>query len=192
MPESRRLNLIVSCAENRVIGRGGRLPWRIPEDWRFFERQTAGQVVVLGRICFDAWSGADRDGRTPVVVAAAEPASRPAAFRAPTLPAALALADALPGDIYLCGGQRIYEEALALPRPLRLFLTLVHARVDGDRFFPEWRGLPWRETSRREGADGHFCYSFLTLELPAGGPRAPSPPPRTSPPTGAGPPAPPG
>ncbi len=191
MPESRRLNLIVSCAENRVIGRNGRLPWRIAEDWLFFQRQTAGRVVVLGRICFDTWPGADRDGRTPVVVSGLPPASRPVARRAPSLPEAVALAEALPGEAYVCGGQRIYEEALALPRPLRLYLTLVHAEVPGDRFFPDWRRLPWREIGRREGADAAFRYTFLTLELDPGAPRAPSPPPRTSPPKGEAPPAPP-
>ncbi|MDB6126679.1 MAG: dihydrofolate reductase region, partial [Verrucomicrobia bacterium] len=44
------LHLQVACSENRVIGREGRLPWRIPEDYQFFQDQTAGQIVVLGRI----------------------------------------------------------------------------------------------------------------------------------------------
>ena len=83
---------------------------------------------------------------------------------APSLPAALAAAEALPGDIYVCGGQRIYEEAIALPRPRRLYVTLVHAEVAGDRFFPEWRDGSWRETARRDGADATWRYSFLTLE----------------------------
>jgi dihydrofolate reductase len=161
----RPLNLIVSCAENRVIGRGGRLPWRIPEDWDFFQRQTRGQIVLLGRICFDTWPGAQRDGRRAVVVTGHPlPPEARAAAAAETFPAALAAAEALPGEIYICGGQRVYEEALALPRPLRLYLTLVHAEVPGDRFFPEWRQLAWRELARRESADANFRYTFLTLE----------------------------
>jgi dihydrofolate reductase len=40
----------------------------------------------------------------------------------------------------------------------------VHALVEGDRFFPEWRHIPWRETSRRESADQNFRYTFYTLE----------------------------
>jgi dihydrofolate reductase len=162
--ESRVLNLIVSCAENRVIGRGGKLPWSIPEDWRFFQQQTAGGIVVLGRVCFETWPGAVRDGRRAVVVTH-QPIPVPvSAATAPSLPAALELADGLDGDIYICGGQQVYEEALALPRPLRLYLTLVHAEVPGDRYFPEWRQLSWREVSRREGADASWRYTFLTLE----------------------------
>jgi dihydrofolate reductase len=164
--EPRRLNLIVSCAENRVIGRDGRLPWRIPEDFRFFDDKTAGQIAVLGRICFESWPEASARGRRPVVVTS-HPERLPASARgAPSLPAALGLAYALPGEIFICGGERIYAEALAHPGPLRLYLTLVHAEVSGDRHFPEWRHLRWREIERRESADEKFSYSFITLEKP--------------------------
>jgi dihydrofolate reductase len=47
---------------------------------------------------------------------------------------------------------------------MRLHLTLVHAEVPGDRFFPEWRHLAWREVSRRDSSDANYSYTFLTLE----------------------------
>jgi dihydrofolate reductase len=77
---------------------------------------------------------------------------------------ALEIAEAMPGEIYVNGGERIFEEVLALPRPMRLHLTLVHAEVDGDRRFPEWRHLRWRELDRRESSDANFRYTFFTLE----------------------------
>ena len=162
---SKLLNLIVACAENRVIGRGGKLPWRIPEDFAFFERETAGQVCVLGRVCFETWSGSARDGRRPVVVTRNTALGRDGVRVAASLAAALAVAETLPGEIYLCGGERIYAEALALDRPMRLLLTLVHAEIAGDTFMPEWRHLAWRETMRRESADANFRYTFFTLEF---------------------------
>jgi len=158
------LNLIVACAENRVIGRDGRQPWRIAEDAKFFSAQTAGQVVVLGRICFETWPGAANDGRHPVIVTRNRALARPGVDVAGSLAEAIALAESPPGDLYICGGQRIYEEALALERPMRLWLTLIHAEIPGDRYFPEWRHLAWREIQRREGADANYRYTFLTLE----------------------------
>jgi dihydrofolate reductase len=160
------LHLIVACAENRVIGRGGKLPWRIPEDFAFFERATAGQICVLGRICYETWSRAALDGRRPIVITRNHTLARPGVTVAPTLTDALALAETLPGEIHICGGQKIYEEALALARPMRLHLTHIHAEVEGDTFFPEWRHLPWRELSRRESSDAYFRYTFITLERP--------------------------
>jgi dihydrofolate reductase len=170
------LHLIVACAENRVIGRDGKLPWRIPEDLKFFHDETAGQICVLGRVCYDTWPRVHADGRRPVVLTS-RPVPKPREGESPpvvvsSLPAALDVAETLPGEIYICGGQRIYEETFALAaaesRPLRLHLTLVHADVPGDTFFPEWRHLPWREITRRESADGNYRYTFSTLELPRG------------------------
>lgn len=162
------LNLIVACAETRVIGRQGRLPWRIPEDFAFFQSETAGQICVLGRVCFDTWPRAMKDGRRAIVLthrplpAAGADGIAPVAVT--SLAAALEHAETLPGEIYICGGQRIYEDTLRLDRPMRLHLTLVHAEVPGDTFFPEWRHLTWRELARRESGDAHYRYTFLTLE----------------------------
>ena len=159
------LNLIVACSENRVIGRDGRLPWRIPEDWKFFQDETAGQICVLGRVCFETWPGAARDGRRPIVITRKKELARDGVRVVASLAEALAVAETLPGEIHICGGQRIYEETFALNRPMRLHLTLVHAEVAGDTFFPEWRHLAWREVARRESSDANWRYTFLTLEL---------------------------
>lgn len=165
------LHLHVACARNRVIGRERRLPWSIPEDHAFFHRATAGRICVLGRICFETWPRAGADGRRPVVVTRDATLARPGVAVAATLAAALDLAAALPGDVCVCGGQRLYEEALALAgrRALRLHLTLVDAEVPGDTWFPEWRHLPWRELARRDSESGGYHITFLTLDLPATG-----------------------
>ena len=165
---SRILHLIVACSENRVIGRDRKLPWRIPEDLKYFHDETAGQVCVLGRICYETWPRVRDDGRRPVVITRNRALEQPGVHVAPTLREALAIAESLPGEIFICGGQRIYEETFALAaaekRTLRLHLTLVHAEVPGDTFFPEWRHLDWRELSRRESADATYRYTFQTLE----------------------------
>ncbi|MEI6106102.1 MAG: dihydrofolate reductase [Opitutae bacterium] len=172
---SKPITLIVACAENRIIGRAGRLPFHIPEDMKWFHEKTAGQTVVLGRICFETWPKVLTDGRRPVVITSqpdrvlsgAEQSDRPTGravtpLTAANVPAALVLAQTLPGEIMICGGQRIYEETL--PFADRIMLTLVHAEVPGDTWFPEWRHQPWRETWKRESADANYRYTFSILE----------------------------
>lgn len=172
------LNVVVACAENRVIGRNGKLPWRIPEDVEHFTQLTQGNVCILGRVCFDTWPDAVRGGRQPIVLTSHPLPSDPAGrsrqesrkdgqsipIPARSLGEALAVAETIQGEIFVCGGQQIFEETLTLKRPMRLHLTLIHAEVPGDRFFPEWRHLAWRESSRRESRDAHFFYTFHTLE----------------------------
>ncbi|MBX3738043.1 MAG: dihydrofolate reductase [Candidatus Didemnitutus sp.] len=156
------INLIVACAANRVIGRQRRLPFDIPEDKAWFHEKTAGTTVVLGRICYETWPRVRQDGRVPVVITSDTALARPGIHVASDVTAALAIAQSLPGEIMVCGGQRIYEETL--PICDRLLLTLVHADVPGDTFFPEWRHLAWRETWRKESADANYRYTFSVLE----------------------------
>ena len=156
------LNLIAACAENRVIGRAGRLPFDLPEDKAWFHEKTAGTVCVLGRICFQTWPSVLADGRQPVVVTRDRSLASDRVRVAASVPEALAIAQSLPGEIMICGGQRIFEETLPLAG--RLLLTLVHAEVPGDTCFPEWRHLPWQETWCRESSDANYRYTFLILE----------------------------
>ncbi len=155
------LHLIVACSENRVIGRRGHLPWAIPEDTSFFQTQTMGQTVIMGARSFGEWPSCVQ-GRDVVVVTHDPSALPPTVHAAANLTEAITKAQALRGEIYLCGGQRIYEEGLPLTD--RLHLTLVHTEIaDGDTFFPEWRTHFTREIARRESRDARWRYTFLTL-----------------------------
>jgi dihydrofolate reductase len=155
------IHLIVACSENRVIGRRGSLPWSIPEDTTFFQKQTLGHTVIMGSRSFGEWPSCVQ-GRD-VVVVTHEPEKIPAGIHAAaSLDEALALSQSLRGDIYLCGGQRIYEDGLT--RGDLLHLTLVHTMIDdGDTFFPDWRNDFPRELTRRESRDANWRYTFLTL-----------------------------
>lgn len=153
--------LIVACSENRVIGRRGGLPWSIPEDTRFFQNKTLGHTVIMGSNSFGEWPSSVQGRDVVVITQEPEKISAPA-HGVRSLPEALAAAQSLRGDIYLCGGQRVYEEGLALGD--RLYLTLVHATIDdGDTFFPDWRGHFTQEIERRESHDTQWRYTFLTL-----------------------------
>ena len=156
------LNLIVACAENRVIGRNRQLPFTIPEDKAWFHEQTVNTVVILGHICFETWPRAQADGRKPIVVTRDTSLASDSVRVASDVTEALAIAQMLPGDIMITGGQRIYEETL--PFADRLILTLVHAEVPGDTWFPEWRHLSWRETMKRESRDANYRYTFNILD----------------------------
>jgi dihydrofolate reductase len=101
-----------------------------------------------------------------VVISRNAALAQPGVLVAPSLASALALADTMPGKIMICGGERIYAEALASGRPLRLHLTLIHAEITGDTFMPDWRHLPWDELARRESADANHRYTFFELSLP--------------------------
>ncbi len=157
------LELVVAAAENDVIGRGNRLPWRLSGDMRRFKALTVGRPILMGRRTYES-IGRALPGRTNLVL------TRSADFHAAdctvvgTLDAARSAARG--ATLMVIGGAEIY--GLCLPLANRIHLTLVHAEVrDGDTFFAGWRGPEWREASReRHEPDdkNDFAYSFITLD----------------------------
>ena len=144
----RELDLVVAVARDLGIGRGGQLPWRIPEDLKYFKRITTGHAVVMGRKTFESIGRALPNRRN--IVVSRSLAARDDVEVAPSLEAALELAwerDAAPKII---GGGEIYR--LALPFATRVFLTRVDQVVPGcDTHFPEVRDAGFRRVSAEGG-----------------------------------------
>jgi dihydrofolate reductase len=157
------ISLIVAMAANRVIGRDNKLPWRLPNDLRRFRALTMGKPLVMGRKTFES-IGRPLDGRHNIVVSR-NPDYRAEGCTVVHSPEA-ALAAAVPAEeLFVAGGAELYAQFL--PRAHRLYLTLVHARVEGDTFFPTYDESQWREIEREDHqADGRhaYAYSFLVLE----------------------------
>jgi dihydrofolate reductase len=45
-----KISLIAAMAKNRVIGRQGDIPWRIPGEQKIFKKITLGHAVIMGRM----------------------------------------------------------------------------------------------------------------------------------------------
>lgn len=164
-----RIALVVAVADNGVIGRQGGLPWHLPDDLKFFRSVTMGKPLLMGRRTFES-IGKALPGRRNIVLTRGPAPAVAGIESAPDLDAALSLAGDVP-EVCIVGGAALYE--MALPRAARLYLTRVHACVDGDTRFPDWSPAAWRELERTEHpADARHAHamSFLTLEhIPARG-----------------------
>jgi dihydrofolate reductase len=121
---------IAAMSLDRVIGNGQRIPWHLPEDFRWFKQTTTGHVVVMGRRTFES-IGKPLPNRETIVLSRS-------AFVAPGVRVAHSLDEidptADPREFYICGGAQVYAEAL--PRCSDLYLTLVQRHVAGDVLFP--------------------------------------------------------
>jgi dihydrofolate reductase len=145
-------------AENRVIGKDGGLPWRLPDDLKHFKRLTIDHTVIMGRKTFDEIRHPLANRRN--VVISRNPAFRPAGVTVvPSLEEALALG-ATEREVYVIGGGEIYRQAL--PFADRIYLTVVHAEIEGDTWFPPFeRSDGWMlESEERHPADERHAYPF--------------------------------
>ncbi len=151
------VSLIAAMAENRVIGRDGGLPWRLPDDLKRFKRLTIDHTVIMGRKTFDEVKQPLANRRN--VVISRNPAFRPLGVTVvPTLAEALALG-ATESEVFVIGGGEIYR--MALSRADRIYLTVVHAVVEGDTFFPPFDESAWvLETETHHPADEKHAYAF--------------------------------
>ncbi len=159
------ISLIAALSRNRVIGRDGGLPWRLPEDWDHFVRTTLGKPVVMGRKTWETLKKPLR-GRINVVITSQRDYDASGALVFGSLGEAL---DKLAqhDEIVIGGGERIYDEALPLAD--RMYLTFVNVELDGDTFFPEYEPDDWREVSRLEiAADDRHAYPFSIVTLDRG------------------------
>jgi dihydrofolate reductase len=161
--------LLAALAENGVIGRGNKLPWRLKSDMRRFRAVTMGKPVVMGRKTYLS-IGKPLVGRTTVVVSRDPAFAAPGVIVAPNLESALAAArgDAMRRNadtVVVAGGADIYPQTM--PLAARLLITEVHKAVPGDARFPAIDKKIWRETARSEqipGEDDEIAFAFVTYE----------------------------
>jgi dihydrofolate reductase len=155
--------LVVAVADNGVIGRGGALPWHLPDDLKFFKEVTLGKPVLMGRRTYES-IGRPLPGRRNLVLTRGSLKGLGGVERVRSVAEALALVDES-SELCVIGGAALYAETLPLAR--RLYLTRVHCFVPGDVYFPPWVASDWHEIARRDHpADARHAYamSFLTLE----------------------------
>ncbi len=150
------INIIAAVADNSVIGNKGRLPWSLKEDMSRFKALTMGACVIFGRNTFDEISKA-LPGRFNVVLT-----SRPLDVKDVTvcrsLDEALNLATGISHEIFICGGEDVYRQAMKYAD--RLYITRISKNFDGDRFFPEMPKefiLTSKSDILDSGIDTTFC-----------------------------------
>lgn len=161
--------LVVAMGENRAIGRGGDLPWRLSSDMRYFRKITMGKPVLMGRRTFKSLPRV-LDGRLNIVLTRDSGFVAPDAVVAHNLEEGLAAARASAkrtgaAEIVIIGGEDVFREIL--PQAGRIYLTEVHASPDADTWFPDLDMSEWREISREAheaGPKDDHAFSLVVLE----------------------------
>lgn len=150
------ISLIVAYSKNRVIGFNGKIPWKIKGEQSRFRDLTTGNTVVMGRKTFEE-IGKPLPNRLTIVI------SNTKNFNFENCKTAHSLAEAIKmagnKDIFISGGQKLYEEALPLVE--KMYITEVELDCPGDVFFPIFdESLFSKEIDARH--DGKIPYTYVT------------------------------
>lgn len=128
------ISLIAAMASNRVIGNRGDIPWKIPTELSRFRSITMGHTVVMGRKTYES-IGQVLPGRTNIVLTSNVDYRAPGCILARDLLSAIEVCPQGESELFVCGGEQVYKEAL--PIAGRIYLSVIHREIAGDVFFPE-------------------------------------------------------
>lgn len=162
-------SMIVAMDQNRVIGINNKLPWYLPKDLKYFKQVTMGKPILMGRKTFES-IGKPLPGRTNIVITRNKQWQAQGVKVAHSLSEAFSLAEAIgeidgQTELMVIGGDQIYQSCL--PEAQRIYLTHVHAEVNGDAWFPELDWTEWKEVAREDfNAEGPnpYDYSFVVYD----------------------------
>lgn len=157
------ISIVAAIADSGVIGNENALPWHLPADLAHFKRLTLDKPILMGRRTWESLPGLLPRRRHIVLTRDCGYAAE-GCIRVHSLAEAIAAAgDA--SELMVVGGANLYAQTLSVAD--RMYLTLVHAAIDGDTRFPAWDPADWIELERVEhpsDASNAISMTFLTLE----------------------------
>lgn len=168
-----RLSIVVAHASNHVIGRAGKIPWRLKPDFRHFRNLTLGHPVIMGRKTYDSLEPPFKPlpERRNIVATRQENFQAPGCTVCHSLEAAIEEARSRGAvEAFLIGGAELYQQALEADLVDRIYLTEIGATPPGDAYFPALLAAQWQETTPTEAQTWLFDqksqlhYRFRTFE----------------------------
>jgi len=154
--------MIAALSKNHVIGKNNDLPWKLPDDMKFFMDTTKGHHAIMGRKNYESIPHKFKPlpNRTNIVVTRQKNFDAPGCTVVDSLEKGLAIAQQnQEPETFIIGGAEIYK--LGLPHATRLYLTEIDAIIDGDTYFPEFSRKQWKEVSRsHHDKDARHIYTF--------------------------------
>lgn len=154
------LTLISALSENYVIGKDNSLPWKLPDDMKFFMKTTTGHPIIMGRKSFQSLGSKPLKNRKNIVLTSKGDFSAEGVETAKDIDQAIVLAKKNTNStIFIIGGGEIYQQFL--PFATHMILTHVHAVVEGDAYFPSFNPEEWVVTKQElHPADERHAYAF--------------------------------
>ena len=128
------VGLIVARSKNNVIGKNGKIPWKIKGEQKQFRELTTGNVVVMGRKSYEE-IGHPLPNRKNIVVSKSKNFTGENLVTVGSLQEAISISNG--EKVYIAGGYGLFKEALPLVDTM--YITEIDMVIEnGDVFFPEF------------------------------------------------------
>ena len=159
------ISQLVAASLNNVIGKDNSLPWHMPTDMAYFKNKTWGHHIVTGRRNYEA-EGKALPARVNLVLTRNPGFHISDGIVVHHLDEAIEIANRSEEDeLFIVGGAEIYKLAMHVTE--RIYLTRIHAQIEGDTFYPKLDMNIWKEVSvdkRRADKENPCDYDFIIYE----------------------------
>ena len=156
------VSFVVAASENNAIGKDNQLLWHLPNDLKFFKNTTWAMPVIMGRKTFDSIKRKPLNGRFNIIVTTdkdLQPASGKIQVADSMKKAMELAAETDCKEVFVIGGSSLFQEFM--PQASKIFLTRVHANLEGDVFLPEINEQQWKRKSKFDfPADEKHAYAY--------------------------------
>lgn len=143
-----KLIIISAFSTNGTIGKDNALPWKLREDLRMFKTVTEGCAVIMGRKTYES-IGKPLPKRKNIVITNGDIDLPEGVIKASSPEHAIELAERMEFErVFVAGGSKVYESFL--PLATHMYITHVHADVEGDTVFPAYNKAEWIPYLNRE------------------------------------------
>jgi dihydrofolate reductase len=159
-----KISMIAAMTDDGVIGIENRLPWKLPNDMKWFRQHTLSKPIIMGRKTFESFGSKPLPDRTNIIITRDTSYQAKDSIVAHTIEEALEVAGDV-DEVMIIGGASFYEQML--PRADRLYLTFVHAKIEGDAWFPVVDFSEWNEAERidcKADDKNSLAHSFVILD----------------------------
>ena len=145
MTNTAEIHIIVAMTSDRLIGRSGILPWKLPDEMLLFKKLTMGQTIIMGRKTYENIGGALPDRRN--IVVSAKTIDDPEVETYPSLAIGLERARELGEKVFCIGGKEIYRESLPLASILHI--SWIDGTFSGETYFPDFDIKQWQAVNEQ-------------------------------------------
>jgi dihydrofolate reductase len=157
------LSLIFARSLNHCIGVEGRIPWRLPDDFKHFKQTTMAKPIIMGRKTYEDHSSALPGRMNIVVTRQKDYSAAEGVYVVESLDAAKELAYKESQEIFVIGGVSFFEQAFE--QADKVYETIVEAHIEGDTFLPEFNYDNWHtRLMSHHDADSRHEYAFSIFE----------------------------
>jgi len=143
--------IIAAIGSNHIIGTGDRLPWHIPSEYNQFLSYVRDQTVLMGRRSYEIFKN-DMVPKRMVVVSRTLKTGQASVFH--SLPEALEYSKTFSEDVFICGGQSIYEESIQYAD--HMYLSFIKGEHQGNVYFPGFDEDQWTVEKQEEHDEFNF------------------------------------